>query len=249
MKEIIEIISSIENANVNSNIKPTEIYNEGWMTRLLVYYSKQEEIELAGIDFNVVNNWTSEALLSSPFVGAQKAKEGYTHADIALGDFNVDYKQNGKGSGKIIVNEDAKIFGILEAKMGSPLSSFTTNAKDYNQASRTVACIAKNVTNECKTFFYVVLPESKVNKKNRVKISIADLVNKNEIKKQIVNRISHHNLFNEEKLTDIVIIEKTEKCSVGIITYEDWIKLFTDETINKTLNEFYAKCKKWNNIK
>ncbi len=243
---ISEIIGTIESSNANVN--PTVIYNEGWMTRLLVYYSKQKSIKLEQIDFSSIN-WTSEALLSSPFVGVSSVPEGYTHADIALGDFKVDYKQYGKGSGKIIVNENAEVFGVIEAKMGSPLSAFTANAEDYNQASRTVACIAHNTDIDCKTFFYVVLPESKKDKKNKKGICLSDLVNENKIKNQIEDRFRHHNKNNDEKINERDIINKVEKCIVGIITYEEWIELFKDEAINKSLNDFYDECKKWNNIK
>ena len=246
MKDILEIIGSIENSSVFTNIKPTEIDNEGWMTRLLVYYSKQENIQLKKIDFSKIANWTSEALLSSPFVGASNVREGYTHADIALGDFEVNYKENGKGSGKIKINLNARTFGVIEAKMGSPLSSLTTHAEDYNQASRTVACIAHNAEKECTTFFYVVLPASK---KNKAGTTIENLVNDFKIKEQITNRFKHHNSHNDKKLDKSEILLKVEQCDLDVITYEDWIELFKDNEIKKVLNDFYDKCKKWNNIK
>jgi hypothetical protein len=249
MKDIIEIIGSIENSSVFTNIKPTEIYNEGWMTRLLVYYSKQENIKLKKIDFSKMANWTSEGLLSSPFVGVKNVREGHTHADIALGDFMVNYKKNGVGSGKITVKADADVFGVIEAKMGSSLSALTKNAEEYNQASRTVACIAHNMLNNCETFFYVVLPATKAAKRSRAGITIQDLVNEVIIKEQIQNRYSFHNKKNDVKLDSSEILTKVTKCALGIITYEEWIELFTDENIKSTLNDFYSKCKKWNNIK
>ncbi|WP_026706664.1 hypothetical protein [Flavobacterium frigidarium] len=248
MKEIIEIISSIEDNSVYTNIKPTEIYNEGWMTRLLVHYSKQQNIKLKEIDFEKIDNWTSEALLSSPFIKAAKIREGYTHTDIALGDFKVNYKQNGVGSGKIIINDLAKVFGVIEAKMGSPLSSFTSNAKNYNQATRTITCIAENTKLNCFTFFYVVLPECKVDKRNKKGITIRDLVKPENIKFQIEKRILDHNESNDVKLIERDVFDKVDKCIVGIITYEEWIELFSDVNIKSTLNDFYSKCKKWNNI-
>lgn len=243
MLEISEIIRTIETSNANVN--PTEIYNEGWMTRLLVYYSIQEDIKLKEIDFGLIKNWTSEALLSSPFVKASKSREGYTHTDIALGDFTVNYKERGQ----IIVNPKATQFGVIEAKMKSPLSKRTSNAVDYNQASRNITCIAHNTNFDCKTFFYVALPKTKAEKGNRAKISISDLVKIDKIKAQIENRFVHHNLNNEAIINEFNIIEKAEKCIVGIITYEEWIELFNDTRIKETLNEFYDNCKMWNNIK
>ena len=87
MQHLLDIITSIENDL--PNINPTQIYNEGWMTRLLMKQSILEKTKLEKFDFGKFNNWTSEALISSPFLKAKKCKEGYTHADIAFGDFIV----------------------------------------------------------------------------------------------------------------------------------------------------------------
>jgi len=170
MKSIVDIIKTIDTEN--PGINPTVIYNEGWMTRLLVYESIQEKIQLSDIDFGKISNWTSEALISSPFVKANTHREGYTHADMALGDFSVNFNERGE----IIVPKNAKVFGIIEAKMGSNLSQGTTHFKDYNQASRNLACIASNTCDiNCKIFFYVAAPEKKISE--------------HEIKKQIDLRI------------------------------------------------------------
>ena len=242
MKEISQIIRTIETSN--SNVNPTEICNEGWMTRLLVYYSIQEKIKVKEIDFKSIKNWTSEALLSSPFVKVSSNREGYTHTDMALGDFIVDYEKRGQ----IMVNPDAKQFGVIEAKMKSPLSRRTSNAKDYNQASRNITCIAHNTNFDCKTFFYVALPETKLPKKNRAGFSISDFIAKDEIKKQIKDRLSPYSTNGIDKINDVDIIAKVEKCTVGIITYEEWIELFNDTKIKETLNVFYDNCKKWNKL-
>lgn len=243
MDSIIEIIKTMH--TVRANLNPTEIYNEGWMTRLLVFYSIQEKIKLKEIDFASINHWTSEALISSPFVEAKKIREGYTHADMALGDFTVDYKNRGQ----LTVNQDAKQFGIIEAKMGSPLSQGTTHAPKYNQASRNVACIAHNNVHDCKTFFYVVAPASKIDVKDKNGIATSDLVKQDVIKKQIEDRFSLHNANNEFIKSEQEIIDKTTKCIVGIITYEEWIDLFLDSQIKNTLNSFYENCKNWNYVK
>ena len=239
---ISEIIRTIESSNANVN--PTEIYNEGWMTRLLVYYSIQEKIILKEIDFSSIKYWTSEALLSSPFVKVSSMREGYTHTDIALGDFTVDYEKRGQ----VMVKLDAKQFGVIEAKMKSPLSKRTSNADDYNQASRNIACIAHNTNFDCKTFFYVALPETKLPKKNKDGFSISDFIEKDEIKRQIKDRLSPYISNDIDKINDIDILAKVEKCTVGIITYEEWIELFNDTSTKEILNKFYENCKKWNKL-
>ena len=63
------------------------------MTRLLVEISIEAKLKLPHVDFAKIRLWYSEGLLSSPFL-ARKRKddltEGYTHADMALGDLRVD---------------------------------------------------------------------------------------------------------------------------------------------------------------
>ena len=240
MQSIIEIINSI--GTPMPNVNPTVFYNEGWITRLLVLSSIQEKIKLGNVDFSCINNWTSEALISSPFINAQNHREGYTHADIAVGDFKVDYSKRGK----IIVNDDAILFGIIEAKMGSNLSKGTTHAKEYNQANRNLVCIANNTTNqpECKTFFYVVAPESKLKKyKMEVQISLESVL------EQVKNRFNLHEteelIFSQRQQ----IMEKIENTEIKALSYEDWIKQFKNGDIQHLLQNFYDKANKWNRIK
>ena len=221
-------------------LNPTEIYNEGWMTRLLVYESIKEKIKLKDIDFKIISYWTSEALISSPFVKAKKYREGYTHADIALGDFSVDFNKRGE----IIVSKIAKIFGIIEAKMGSNLSQGTTHFKNYNQASRNLACIAYNTCDiDCEIFFYVVAPEKKL-----VEHEIKKQIDLQTMIDQIAFRFKEYSdEFKRAQKMDL-IISKALKCKVESISYEEWIEKIKNYDSRKFLDEFYQKAKKWNRI-
>lgn len=224
--------------SAKANVNPTEIYNEGWMTRLLVYYSVKEEIEFKGINFKNMH-WTSEALISSPFVGGEvKEREGYTHADIMLGNFKVDYKTRGE----ITVDDNAKNFGIIEAKMGSPLSKRTTNAPNYNQASRNVTCIADNTKDTCNTFFFVLAPEVKIK-------PLKKHVTKGNIKTQIKERFIRHNKENPKIKDEDAIKKRAGNCDIGVITYEEWIEKFRGKDYHKFLDKFYFDCKTYNKIK
>lgn len=98
---IAQVISSISS---QPRLNPTAIYNEGWMTRLLVYRSIEQKLVFNRIDFGNLKNWTSEGLISSPFIKAEHYREGYTHADMALGDFSIKYEERGE----ITVEKDAR---------------------------------------------------------------------------------------------------------------------------------------------
>lgn len=247
MKGLFELINTM--SSKNALINPTEIYNEGWMTRLVMYYSVEEGLAYRDIGIEVNGtfnnkNWTSEALISSPFVSAKTKREGYTHPDIAIGDFSVDFSK----SGRLIVDDNAKEFGIIEAKLNSPLSKETKNAKDFNQASRSVACISANTNENCTTFFYVVLPKSKSNHQKRDGTTIKDIVDSVYILQQIKSRVKAHNNANKSDLVDNRLLDKVKHCSTGVINYEDWINAFKNSEIRKELNEFYDYCKIFNKI-
>jgi hypothetical protein len=237
MKDLIEIVESIESDF--PNINPTEIFNEGWMLRLLVKKSIELNITIKGINFAEINNWTSEALISSPFIQAPEKREGYTHVDMALGDFTVNYAKRGK----ILINKNAKLFGIIEAKMKSNLSQGTKYANDYNQASRNIACIAKNTINkDCRIFFAVSGP-----KKYLDKHKIDRQIKHDLLEKQIVNRFAYYeNSFQVAQKKD-KIVKKIKECDVFTISYENWIDEF-DGNEKVFLLEFYEKAKYWNKL-
>lgn len=242
MENIIAIINSIDSEF--PNINPTLIYNEGWMTRLLVRQSLKEKIKLKSLNFGEISNWTSEALISSPFIKAKTYREGYTHADIALGDFNVNYENRGE----IIIPDNAKIFGIIEAKMGSDLSKKTANTINYNQASRNLACIASKTYNkkECSIFFSVVAPEVKL-KEYKIDIQI-DLKNMIKEIKDRFNLYEYENDFKNSQNMDS-LIDKAETCDVWAMSYEEWIDYLANSEAKEYLIDFYKKAKKWNRIK
>ena len=233
MNATIEKIKALN--MLTGSINPTIIYNEGWMIKLLVIESMIEKLEIGGIDFDrfTNKNWSSEALIASPFVDAKKNREGYTHADIILGDFEIDYSERGEVKKK----ESAEILGIIEAKMGSNLSQSTTNAPDYNQASRNVCCLAHTTQNtDCETFFIITAPQKTIDKYN-FKEQTA------QIKTQIEKRFPLSGIDFDEKIR-----KKVDECTIAIISYEEWIEKIINYEVKSLLSVFYEKCKKYNKI-
>lgn len=220
---------------LSENINPTIIYNEGWIVRLLVIESMLEKITIENIEFGKLANkkWSSEALIASPFVTTKINREGYTHADIILGDFDVNYGERGE----VVLTDIPEILGIIEAKMGSNLSKGTVNAPDYNQASRNVCCLAHTTqSTDCDTFFIIAAPQSIIKKYN-----FEEQIN--QIRTQISERFSHSEISYSKEIEKKVI-----ECKVSVISYEDWINTLKDNEKKNILFDFYNQCKKYNKI-
>ena len=226
--------------SLSEGINPTIIYNEGWMIRLLVIESRIEGLKINEVDFGLLasKNWSSEALITSPFVETKENREGYTHADIILGDFNVNYNERGD----VKLNDSPEVLGIIEAKMGSNLSQGTSNAKDiYNQASRSVCCLSyvTRIKPDCKLFFIVVAPQATIDKHE-----IERQVKRKNILKQIEKRFQHSK---ETYMPEIK--NQVEKCKLVIISYKDWINKLSNSEVQTMLGGFHEKCLKFNKIK
>jgi hypothetical protein len=86
--------------------------------------------------------WFSEALLPSTFLATVRSDplaEGWTHADGAIGHFDI----GDAGKGDLALRHEAEQLVIVEAKMFAGLSTGVTNADYLDQAARTVACMAE----------------------------------------------------------------------------------------------------------
>ncbi len=139
---VINILASAGKGT--ATVRPTELYNEGWMLRLILDWAQQHAGKTHPLAFLPGARWYSEALLPPAFPARRQGDnsgENWTHADGAVGHFNI----GGPSKAGLTLREDAAQLVVVEAKMWSKLSSGTTNAPGYDQAARTVACIAETL--------------------------------------------------------------------------------------------------------
>jgi hypothetical protein len=231
-----------------TNICPTILYNEGWMTRLLVEVSLSAKLKLSHIDFGSIRHWYSEGLLSSPFLARSqrdKLAEGYTHADMALGDFHVDASNRGD----ISITGTTGIFGVIEAKMGSQLSHSTKNAPSYDQASRNLACIAFNtLSTNHNIFFAVAAPQQKIEKyKFEEQVNISKMIEKIEKRFDMYKENDKEN----DKVYALKeqVLQRARTCRCFVVSYETWIEALSEYDIHPYFNEFLNQCYRFNKIR
>jgi hypothetical protein len=126
-------------------LPPTELFNEGWMLRLVLDWAARHPTSIEPLRFEEGSAWYSEALLGSRFKPRRlgdPSGEGFTHADGVIGHF----RQRPGGRGDIELLPGARQLTVIEAKMASGLSAGTKHAPNFNQAARNVACIAHLLT-------------------------------------------------------------------------------------------------------
>ena len=124
------------------NFRPTEIYNESWLIKLVLHQASTIKDEDNFLNFLPGSTWYSEGLLPTAFkarVQGDPLSESRTNADGVIGQIRI----GSKAKADLELVDGAKQFTVIEAKVGSPLSSGVRNAKYFDQAARSVACMAE----------------------------------------------------------------------------------------------------------
>src|SRR3954451_1673056 len=121
---------------------PTVLFNENWLLRLVVDWFVHHAEERHPMLPSAGAGWFSEAWLPSAFLPRFRGDplaESRTHAGGVMGHFAI----GDPGTSGLSLAPDAQQLVILEAKLFNRLSSGIRNALYYDQAARSVACLAE----------------------------------------------------------------------------------------------------------
>ena len=233
----------------NPLVPPTDLYNEGWMLRIILDWFSSHKIPGNPLDFPESGSWFSEALLPSTFLPRQrgdKFAESWTHADGVIGHFNI-----GKGGrADLTLKADATHFAVLEAKMFSKLSSGTTHASYFNQAARYVGCIAetlKRANRHPKELislgFYLLAPKSQIERGLFKKYMTHD-----HMKQTVERRVNEYD-ESKENWYNNWFLPTIKKIDIATVPWEsvNTIILEKDQHYGLPLQKFYKNCLHFNN--
>ena len=226
-------------------LPPTELYNEGWLLRLVLDWFEHERESGHVLAFHPNARWYSEALLASRFLPTSRGDplaESFTHADAVVGHFDISPGERGEA----VARGDSGQFVVLEAKLGSGLSKGVKNAPDFGQAARNVACIAHaaNVAGlhpEANALgFYVLAPEQQI----RSGI-FSDFVTKERIRSQVKARVDQfagvHDSWFEE-----VFLPTLSAVSLDLLSWESIVEYIEARDAGTGIRDFYDRCLKFN---
>src|SRR4051812_29150709 len=121
---------------------PSELYNEAWLLRIVLdWFTRQggDRYPMSPLDGA---RWFSEAWLPSAFLPRYRGDrlgESRTHADAVIGQIRIgDPRSPG-----LALAPRASQLALLEAKLTNRLSAGVKNAPYFDQAARSVACLAE----------------------------------------------------------------------------------------------------------
>lgn len=121
---------------------PSTLFGEHWLLRVVVDWFERHGGDRYPLSPSPGARWFSEAWLPSAFLPRYRGDdlgESRTHADVAIGHFRI----GDPGTSGLTLEADARQFVLLEAKLFNRLSAGVKNAPFFDQAARSVACMAE----------------------------------------------------------------------------------------------------------
>ena len=225
----------------DSPLRPTALYNEGWMLRLILDWCSKKATEEHPLYFLPAARWASEGLLPSQFCARSRKdplSESRTHADGIIGHFSV----GSVGTGDIALSQDAKQLIVVEAKMFSSLSAGTKNAPKFDQAARNVACVAELIAQVeipperlSPLAFYVVAPQAQIEAG-----VFSEQLSPASVKTQVQDRVKAY-AGEKDKWYEDWFIPALAVMKIESLAWEDLTAMAGSEYLN-----FYQQCLHFN---
>jgi hypothetical protein len=245
------IINLLQSCDTDLGVlPPTELYNEGWMLRLILDWFSRQPTSDHQLSFEKDARWYSEMLLPSQFLPrfqTDPLAESYTHADGVIGHFSIGRS----GKGDIDLHPDAKQFAVIEAKIFSSLSKGIKNLKTFDQAARTTACMAETLSIKQRQIhdisrlgFYVVAPERQL----KFEPTFQTFLQKDSIRIKVQKRIKAYSestdAATKDKWFKKWFLPTLEKIDIQSLSWEEVISYIcsNDKVNGDLLLEFYKRC-------
>src|SRR5438067_134095 len=121
---------------------PSTLFNETWLLRIIIDWFERHGGDRYPMSPRPGARWFSEAWLPSAFLPryrGDRLAESRTHADGVIGHFTIGEP----GTAGLTLHDDARQFVVIEGKLFNRLSTGVKNAPYFDQAARSVACIAE----------------------------------------------------------------------------------------------------------
>lgn len=207
------------------------------MLRLILDWARDHAPENHPLAFLPDARWYSEALLRPPFLARWRGDdlaESWTNADGVIGHFDI----GASGKGELTLRDGARQLVVVEAKMSSKLSLGTKNAPGYDQAARTVACVAETLRcagiepQQMESFaFFTAAPRDQID--NGV---FRDLVTKDSIRQRVQDRVAAYGGDRDEWFRQW-FVPTLDAIDLGVLSWEEQLK-----GLDPSYQVFYDQC-------
>jgi hypothetical protein len=227
---------------------PNELYNEKWLLRVALDWFAEHGGDRYPLSPLEGARWFSEAWLPSAFLPryrGDKLAEARTHADAVIGHFTIGEH----GTAGLSLKPEARQFVLVEAKIFNRLSAGVKNSPGYDQAARSVACIAEVLRRAERDpedmeslGFVIIAPRARIDDGVFAWEVAAD-----SIRAKVRRRVMEYGGERDAWFRDW--FEPTlDRVEVHALSWEDLVEVvaFHDPPAGQFIDSFYGQCLRYN---
>jgi hypothetical protein len=224
------------------------LFGEQWLLRVIIDWFEAHGGDRYPMSLAAGARWFSEAWLPSAFLPRHRGDhlgESRTHADAALGHFRI----GDPGVSGLTLEADARQFVVVEAKLFNRLSAGVKNAPFFDQAARSVACMAEVLRRSDRRpdavndlAFLILAPQNRIDDGVFARDTAIE-----SIRAKTRRRVAQYPGERDAWLTDW--FEPTlDRLEVRSLSWEDVIETiaFHDPIMGQAIDTFYGKCLHFN---
>ena len=227
---------------------PTALFGEQWLVRVVVDWFQAFGGDRYPMSPAPGSRWFSEAWLPSAFLPryrGDKLGESRTHADAAIGHFRI----GDPGSSGLTLRPDARQFVLLEAKLFNRLSTGVKNAPFFDQAARSVACMAEVLRRSGREpaalddlAFLIIAPQARIDDGVFARDTALET-----IRSKVRQRVAQYVGERDNWLRDW-FLPTLDRVDVRSLAWEEVIETiaFHDPVVGHAIDAFYGKCLRFN---
>lgn len=227
---------------------PNVLFNEGWLLRIVLDWFERHGGDRYPMSPLAGARWFSEAWLPSAFLPrfrGDRLAESRTHADAVLGHFTI----GDPGTAGLALKPDARQFVVIEGKLFNRLSSGVRNAPFYDQAARSVACIAEALRRAERDpesmddlAFLVVAPKARVDDGAFVWDTSVDAIAR-KVRRRVEDYAGERDAWFRDWFEPTL-----RRIDVRCLSWEDLIEAvaFHNPEQGQVIDAFYGECLRFN---
>jgi hypothetical protein len=227
---------------------PTVLFSEGWLLRVVLDWFAGHGGDRYPLSPMLGARWFSEAWLPSAFLPRHRGDplaESRTHADGVVGHFSI----GDPGTSGLSLAPDAQQLVVLEAKLFNRLSSGIRNALYYDQAARSVACLAEVLRRAGRPpesmadlSFLILAPRDRIDDGVFARDMSADAVRR-KVRRRVDAYAGARDAFYRDWFDPTL-----RRVELRCLAWEDIVETiaFHDPVAGQFIDSFYGKCLRFN---
>lgn len=227
---------------------PNVLFNESWLLRIVIDWFERQGGDRYPLSALTGSRWFSESWLPSAFLPryrGDRLAESRTHADGVIGRFTI----GDPGTAGLTLHPETRQFVVVEGKLFNRLSSGVKNAPYFDQAARSVGCVAETLRRAGREpaavddlAFLVIAPQARIDDGIFAWDTSVDAIRR-KVRRRVEDYAGERDAWFHDWFEPTL-----RRIDVRCLSWEDVVDVisFRSAEAGQLIDSFYGKCLQFN---